>query len=156
MGGLHDFTFGGGALEIKSSAATTGFIARISSLDQLDDSTVAPLLLAAVRIAAGGMGRTLPEVVQQLRDELSGRGRAVTLLEQRLLHAGFSDRYADRYVRRFDHTDTRVFVVNRDFPRLVHGTVPPEIRRASYDIDLDMVNQPPISLGAALSLIGVR
>lgn len=155
LDGLHDFVFHGGVVEVKTSVATAGFMAEVASLEQLDDSSVAPLFLAAVRLAVTADGRRLPEIVEGVRAKVGPDRAAREVIESRLLHAGYSDRFADRYVRRFSHTGTRVFRVDSGFPRLVHGSVPAAVRRARYDIDLDMSGQPFVSLAQALSIAGV-
>lgn len=155
LNALHDFVFPGGVVEVKSSVATVGFLAEVASLEQLDDTDVAPLMLAAVRLAVTSDGHTLPEIIGEVRTVVGSDRHASALLETRLLHAGYLDRFADRYVRRFSHANTTVFRVDASFPRLVHGSVPAAVRRAKYDIDLDAVNQPGMPLGQALTVIGV-
>jgi len=155
LDGLHDFVFHGGVVEVKTSVATTGFMAEVASLEQLDDSRVAPLLVAAVRLAVTGDGQRLPEIVDGVRARVENDPAAGEIIESRLLHAGYSDRFADRYVRRFSHAGTRVFRVDAGFPRLVHGSVPAAVRRARYEIDLDLDGQPFVSLDQALSIVGV-
>ena len=44
-GGLHDFRWSTGAIEVKATAAVGSFPARIGSLAQLDDSEIQPLFL---------------------------------------------------------------------------------------------------------------
>ena len=42
--GVHDFKFGNGAVEVKTTLSPIGFRAQINSLEQLDDALVQPLL----------------------------------------------------------------------------------------------------------------
>jgi hypothetical protein len=151
---LHDFVYPGGAIEVKSSLATAGFLASIASLEQLDDSKAAPLLLAATRLAVGAQGQTLPELVQLTRSTIREAGAPADLLEERLLHAGYSDRFADRYARRFSHVSWTVYVVDDRFPRLVHGGVPAAVRQARYDLELEVLDLPTSTLKQALERIG--
>lgn len=151
---LHDFVYPGGAIEVKSSLATAGFLASIASLEQLDDSKAAPLLIAATRLAVGAQGQTLPELVQLTRSTIREAGAPADLLEERLLHAGYSDRFADRYARRFSHVSWTVYVVDDRFPRLVHGGVPAAVRQARYDLELEVLDLPTSTLKQALERIG--
>jgi hypothetical protein len=153
---LHDFVFPRGVIEVKSSIATVGFIASIASLEQLDDLNAAPLALVAVRLAISDQGTTLPELVQMIRSAVTQAGPPEDLFEARLLHAGYSDRFAGRYVRRFSHVSSKVYVVDSGFPRLVHGNVPTSVRQARYDLDLAMLDLPTLSLGQALALVGAN
>lgn len=155
MKGLHDFAFSSGAIEVKASIAPAGFPASIGSLDQLDDSKVNPLFLAAVRLGLSASGDTLPEWIAGTRALLEAELHARSLFESRLLHAGFLDRFTDRYSRRFVAAGTRIMRVAAGFPRLTSSTVPLQIRRARYDIDLDHVDTEHLPLNAALTHLGV-
>ena len=53
LNGLQDFFIGTGAIEVKATIAPQGFPAKISSLDQLDETQRQPLFLAGVRLALG-------------------------------------------------------------------------------------------------------
>jgi hypothetical protein len=154
LDGLHDFVFPGGAIEVKSSIASEGFLASVASLEQLDDSKVAPLLLAAVRLAVGEQGHTLPELVQSTRTKIGVPGSPSDQLEVRLLHAGYSDRFAERYVRRFSYVSSRAYVVDAAFPRLVRSAVPASVRQVRYDLDLEMIGLPSFPIEKALAVTG--
>jgi len=152
--GLRDFSLGAGAIEVKSTLATDGFPAFIGSLEQLDDAAVSPLFVAAVRLHSGA-GSTLPTRVADLRTRMAGDLSACALFENALLHAGYAQRMAERYTRQFAHLNTRLMQVTGSFPRLTQATVPPQIRRAQYVIDLDSVGAAPLPLAAVLSQLGV-
>jgi hypothetical protein len=152
--GTHDFVLGPGAVEVKSTIATGTFPATISSLEQLDDSSVRPLFLAAVKFRLDDVGRTLAEQVEEVRAALLGEAGAVAAYDTRLLHAGYSSAAADRYLRRFANGSIRLLSVDVDFPRLVRGQVDPVIRKARYELDLDLIGRPSIPLEAALGQLG--
>lgn len=154
-GGLQDFLADVHGLEVKTTLSVNGFPARISSLEQLDDSQGRPVLLAGVRLCLQAGGRTLPDIVEALRAQLAPVAPAQSTLELQLLKAGFFDVFAPDYVRRFDLVDIRVFAVDDAFPRLARSEVRPEIRAAEYEIDLDLVTTPATTLDHALSAHGV-
>lgn len=154
IGGLHDFALPPGAIEVKASVATAGFPASIGSLEQLDDGKVTPLFLAAVRLALSATGLRLPEIVCRMRSRLTNELQAAAVFESRLLHAGYSDRFADRYIRRFAEAGIRLFRVDESFPRLVPSSVSPAIRRARYEIDIDMADIEALALRPVLGLLG--
>lgn len=139
MDGLQDFLLGTGAMEVKSTISATGFIARIGSLDQLDDSILQPLFVAAVRIRQISAGENLPDIVAASRALVSGEEGARRMLSERLIAAGYFDSQADRYIRRFELAGVRFIEVDANFPRLLRGTVPTAVTRALYDIDLDKI-----------------
>lgn len=150
IGGLRDFELGTGGIEVKSTLATTGFPARIGSLEQLDDTVRQPLLVAGVRLRQTSGGGSLPDAVEAMRDIVMGDMEAQRLLAERLIAAGYLDAHAGQYVRRFELTDSRFLRVAGDFPRLIPCSVPQGITRVSYDIDLEKVQGPACALSDAL------
>lgn len=131
-GSLHDFAFGAGAIEVKTSLSADGFRARIGSLDQLDPSVRSPLCLAAVRLSVAARGLTLPEMVSRIGDQLDNP----PILGVRLFQAGYLPEMAEHYVRRFSVTEFRLIEVGEGFPYLAARSVPPGIVDACYTIDL--------------------
>ncbi len=139
LDGIQDFAIGTGAIEVKSTISVTGFTAKIQSLDQLDDSVRQPLFLACVRFHQAEGGVCLPVMIEAIRALVMSDAESARLLTERLLAAGYFDAHADRYIRRFVHSDTQLVQVKDSFPRLVPGRVPTGISRATYEIDLDKV-----------------
>ena len=139
LDGLQDYLLGTGALEVKTTISPTGFTARIASLDQLDDATLQPLFVGAVRLRQTASGDVLSNIVADSRARVAGDREAARLLSERLIAAGYFDSQADRYGRRFELAGIRFIEVGEGFPRLIRGTVPGAIVRAHYDIDLDRV-----------------
>jgi len=153
--GLHDFALQSGAIEVKSTTAQDSFPARISNLDQLDDATVNPLFLAAVKFKLTSAGRSLPERVNRLRMRLGEDYSMRADLDSRLVQAGFLDDASDHYVRRFEIASLGLLRVNEGFPRLTSGSVPSQIRHAAYELNLDAVANQTVALTEALSELGV-
>lgn len=156
LDGLQDFALGSGAIEVKTSLSSQGFRAVIFSLEQLDDSAVRPIFLAAVRLALDETGSTLPESIAQLRTTVFSAHSARALLDSRLLRAGYADSFASRYTRRFNRVAARILRVDGKFPRLTCANVPLEIRRARYEIDLDLISASDIKLSVALKELRVH
>lgn len=155
LDGLHDFPLGAGAIEVKSTAAPVGFIAKISALEQLDDSLIRPLYLAGVRLALKDSGSTIAERAEQLRATFADDDLALSNFNSRLLHAGLLDAHADKYTRRFVLVSTRLLPVAEGFPRLTPANVALPIRQARYELDLDLLSITPVELADALLQIGV-
>lgn len=154
VGGLHDFSIGTGAIEVKTSVAAVSFPAKVGSLDQLDDDFIKPLYVAAVRLAVDQSGMSLPDAVEETRSRLDVEPVARREFESRLLYAGYSDSASTRYTRRFTHVLSRIFPVDGAFPRLVRGVVPAGITRAQYEIDLDLSPLAVSDLHEALTSLG--
>jgi hypothetical protein len=154
LDGLQDFTVGTGAIEVKTTVAVNSFPATIVSLEQLDESLKQPLFLAAVRLSLGSSGKTLPEYVAELRDLLRDEALALGAFENRLLQAGFLNALADRYTRRFALAGTTILPIDGKFPRLTRCNVHAVIRKARYELDLDLVSVAGVELSRALEQLG--
>ena len=155
LDGLQDFSLGGGGIEVKSTLSVRGFTATISSLEQLDDSLCQPLFLAAVRIRLDTAGLTLPAMSNAIRERLLDNVATLDLFEARLMQAGFLRAAAERYTRRFRHVSTAFLAVDDNFPRLTRAHVDPAIRRARYEVDLEVSGAPDIGLAHALEALGM-
>jgi hypothetical protein len=155
LDGVHDFVLGTGAIEVKTTLAVGAFPAVIASLDQLDDSARSPLYLAAVRSSLSAAGKTLPDLVTDVRHELSAWAAALSLFNIRLLRTGFLDAMSYHYSRRFSPPSLRLVLVTPEFPRLTRATVAHPIRRATYELDLDLVRAEPVPLPQTLQHLGV-
>ncbi len=155
LDGLQDFTLGKGAIEVKSTISSSGFSATISSLEQLDNSLVQPLFLAAVRLALNSSGKTLSELVAVLRDILRNDLEALEIFNSRLLHAGFLDAVSENYTRYFIHVQTRILHVTERFQKLTRGNVGINIKKARYELELDLVDEGEVELVRALEQLEI-
>lgn len=155
LDGIQDFELGTGAFEVKTTLSSAGFLAKIGSLEQLDDSVRHPLFLAGVRLRQTETGQNLPAFVDAARHAIKGDGEAERLLNERLVAAGYFDAHIDRYPRRFLHAGTCLVEVAADFPRLTLGDVPVGITRAMYEINLDKAPGDNVGVAAALKKLGV-
>jgi hypothetical protein len=155
LDGLHDFRLGSGALEVKSSLASQGFVARIGSIEQLDDTAISPVFVAAVRLALDASGRTLSEQVNLVRNSLGSHPVACSTLGSRLGRAGFYEPFANLYTRRFRRCEVLLLRVTGQFPRLFRGNVVPEVRAAKYELDLGSQLESGVSLSEALIQLGI-
>ena len=155
LDGIHDFTFGAGAIEVKCTASPNGFPAAIGSLEQLDDSRIYPIFLAGVRLVSDGSGRTLTEQVGELRGLLKDQPPVLAMFNNLLIRAGFLDGAAEDYVRRFSRAEMRLMRVSDGFPRLTRSNVAAEIDKVRYELDIDRIVTPEISLAKSLEQLGV-
>ena len=155
LDGVQDFFLGTGAIEIKSTVSPSGFPASIASLDQLDDSLTRPIFLAGIQLALMPSGRTLSEQVAELRSLMASEPAVLNLFDTRLLHAGFFEVTADCYTRRFCRVATRILYVTDGFPRLTRANVASEIRRAHYEIDLDLITTDNLEIRHVLEQLGM-
>lgn len=153
LNGVHDFVIGMGAVEVKTTIAVKGFSAVIETLGQLDDAIRQPLFLAAVRLRVAGGGTSLPALIDNCRMVL-GDDPARNTFDTKLLYAGYIEGTAERYQRRFETVEVRVFRVTDGFPRLTSATVPPAIREARYELDIDHAAVSDLSMQESLTQLG--
>ncbi|SEN73384.1 Putative PD-(D/E)XK family member [Nitrosospira multiformis] len=155
LDGVQDFRIGTGAIEVKSTLSSGCFIALIGSLDQLDDSLVWPLFLAGIRLVLSSSGRTLPQQVSEIRKQMSSEPAALVAFDSCLISGGFLAGAAERYTRKFLLERIRILRVCEDFPRLTRANVASGIRKARYEVDLDMISTSDVEIGDALLQLGV-
>jgi len=156
MDGIQDFMLGEGAIEVKTTTRTGIFPARISSLEQLDDTLRKPLFLGATRIQLDDSGISLPGRIDLVRTKIREADQSALIeFELRLLHAGYFQTMAGKYTRHFFHTGTWIFTVDASIPKLVPSNVPSGILKARYDIELDVDGVQPIKIKDVLHSLGV-
>lgn len=150
LDGLKDFELGFGAIEVKTTIAASGFIAKIAALEQLDDTNCNPLFLGAVKYTLAENGKTLSEEITKIRTLLEFDPLILSEFNNRLLAAGFIAAHAPQYHRKFSLREIAVLEVDKNFPRLTHGNVTPGIISARYEINLEPLLIQDIGLNAAL------
>lgn len=153
--GIQDFELGTGAIEVKTTLSADGFPVKIVSLEQLDNSVRQPLFLAGVRLCQADAGKSLPNIVDDVRELIKADMEAARLLSDRLIAAGYFDAHSERYVRRFILMDIRMIMVDSQFPRLTHATVPAGITHATYRIELEKIAGCNVGIKNALTKLRV-
>ena len=153
--GLQDFLFGSGAVEIKSTLSQNYFPAKITSLEQLDDSTIKPMYLGGMRFELSNDGHNLSEVVSDIKELIVADAYAKFKFETLLLHAGYSNLHDFNYTRKFHLKDFFLLEIDNDFPRLTYGNVHAGVKNARYEIDLQPCLDKKISLSEVINILGV-
>lgn len=135
---LRDFVIGPLAIEIKATATATASTFHVTHLAQLDDFASGTLVLAHYRLSDAANGRSLPGLVELLREHLrQSFPDGIAELDQRLMDAGYIDAHARLYGgRRLSVRAVRFFRVSEGFPRLRPSSVPHGVVDASYAVDL--------------------
>jgi hypothetical protein len=152
--GLHDFQFGRGSLEVKTTLSQKTFPATISSLEQMDNRMVGHLYLAGVRLQKDENGKNLKERIDELKAVFNTDSTLGFSFEVLLIHAGYLSSMSFHYSRKFSHVHTMYFHVDDDFPKLIRDGVPNEVINAHYQLDLDKLTCPCLSLDDVLRTLG--
>lgn len=134
-----DFHLGTTGIEVKSTAGTGAFVAKISSIEQLDNECET-MFLCGMRFEEHEDGVSLTDVVSNLRVQLGKHG-ASRAFDALLMTAGYLDEHADHYGRRLALSSVRVFEVTPGFPHLTRAMMPAAVRAVSYALDLDAIPQ---------------
>ncbi|ULB09176.1 PD-(D/E)XK motif protein [Cereibacter azotoformans] len=148
----QDFHVESGAIEVKSTAAAQGFIARINSVEQLDADR-SPMFLCAIRFAENEAGETLTQCVNRLR-EIMDRSGVRKQFDALLMLSRFMDEHADRYTRKLLAGEMLCFRVENGFPCLRRDTLPGQIRNAQYDLDIESLDIEPQSTDMMFQQLG--
>ncbi len=151
---LHDFVAPHGDVEVKTSIRAGSFTASISSLDQLDETLVVPLFLAAIQFGLSPNGLRLPDFAASIAEGLKENDAAVRVFEGRLLAAGYHAYTAPRYYRQFSYLMTNIYEVGPKLPHITKASVPKGVVEAIYRVELDTSRLQSISLATVLSRIG--
>ncbi len=133
----QDFQFADRALEVKTSRATILDRVSISSVQQLDEDGMAPLVLSVVHVHANETaGETLPEMVKSLRAVL--RDDVLDLLDEGLVEVGYLDEHEKKYEKtRYQLNGVIHHEVKDGFPRLLRKNLPDGVKKVRYEISLD-------------------
>lgn len=151
---LHDFVCPHGDIEVKSSIRVGPFSANVGSLDQLDESLVQPLYLAAVQFSLSASGLRMPQHIDSVRELLRPNTAAVAAFEGKLLLAGYHQVLAARYHRQFSYLMTSFYEIHGDFPRLTKGNVSAGIVEAKYRLEVDSAKFAALPLNDVIRRIG--
>lgn len=150
----QDFHVNYGAVEVKSTVRTGSFLARISSIEQLDGD-YDPMFLCALRFEEDPSGVSLVHIVCELRDRFARAG-VRRGFEALLLVMGYLDEHATLYGRTLILKDARVFLSEGDMPRLERSALPAAIRSARYVLDLDALGSPFGGIAQLLDEFGLK
>lgn len=138
FGTSQDFQLSEVAIEVKTRAAKSPAVVRISSEQQLHSDPWKDLFLIEVAVdEQDGAGETLPERISKLRKLLLGYS-AAELFEDALLEVGWLDSEEEKHRSRgFIVREIVMFRVEGEFPRLTPTLLPQGTGGVVYDLSLD-------------------
>lgn len=144
----HDFEATVRCIEVKGLSAVSDSIV-VHGLEQLNTHGGRPLDLVLLRVVEDPDGRTVSDLVEQLRGEVASRAD----LRARLAATGWSHQPDRPDLDTFAVEEVRRIVVGGDTPRvvpssLVTGSLPEGVAHLGYQVDLAALL--PFSTGASL------
>jgi hypothetical protein len=138
----HDFQFGALSVEVKTSAARQHQALRINGEQQLDETLVKRLCLFYLSIAiVENSPKTLPALVEDIRDGLAHNVGAQDRFTSMLLGRGYSDSQRQLYDRTgYSIRRAGILEVRDAFPRIRECDLRPGAGDVSYSIALDIAS----------------
>jgi len=139
-GAPQDFQYRGTAVEVKTRAARSPGVIRISGEQQLHEAPWSNLFLSHIAVdEQDGAGETLPQRIEQVR-RLACATAAAELLEDALADAGWLEAEAEKHLTRgFIQREFDSFRITGSFPRLTPLMLPAGIGGVDYDLSLDAI-----------------
>jgi hypothetical protein len=154
-GGTQDFELGDGSIEVKSTLSTSGFTAKIHSIDQLDDCRRQPLFLSGLYYTLASNGESLPSIVNYFRNKFLEDEILMATFEKKLSEVGYYDAHSEKYSRLFYFAKIKNWLVDDGFPRLIRGSIHNSINKVNYDIDLEGFSGEVLTFKKILTKLGV-
>lgn len=142
FGVSQDFQLTNVALEVKTLAAKSPAVVRISSEKQLHAEPWKHLILIKVSVdEQDGAGESLPDRIMKLRKRIEGHA-AEELFEDALVAACWLDAEEEKHRSRgFVLREVEMFLVAGEFSRLTPEDLPKGIGGVVYDLSLDAVSR---------------
>lgn len=153
---LQDFEIGTGAIEVKTTLSKQSFVAKIGSLEQLDDSLRKPLFLAGLKFNQTEIDLTLSDLINNLKNRITADPEASRIFDEKLLNAGYLESHSSKYQRKFKLQKLFFVEVDENFPRIVHGMISAEIKKVTYEIDIVRFEESGSDLASTLNKLGVN
>lgn len=142
-GARHDFEWKDQSVEVKASTSMRGRIHHIHGLEQLESPENGNLDLFSLRLREEGGGfYTLPILINECRNIISGDEEALFLFETGLVKMNYSPIHDEDYnAIHYRIVDEALYSVTSDFPRLISANIlnglPFGIEGVEYIINLN-------------------
>jgi len=151
--GIHDFQFGSGSLEVKSTRMKEHRTVTINNERQLDNRDISNLLLYVMTLEkVDERKHTLPKVIASLREGLSDLDFSLSEFDNKLTEAGYLDEDVEKYRSTgYSIKKEEIFEVTDDFPKLVD--LPPGVGKVKYDIVLASCKSFEIDIKGSMKVI---
>lgn len=135
---IQDFRSGNWAIEVKTSSQTTNERFTVNGERQLDESPLDNLFLYYLNVdVRNGGGKSLNDIVANIRSSLTQDTAAVLAFNRKLLNAGYFDAQSDGYeAMGYTIREEHVFRVTDAFPRITPTDLRPGVGDVRYSASL--------------------
>jgi len=136
--GNQDFQISGIGIEVKTSIAKQHQKISIASEQQLDDTGLKALYIYHLSLhQIHDSGETLPEIIDQIRNQIVLQKGPHHEFELLLLNAGYIDGHKEKYDSSgYADREISIFLVRNQFPRIVENDLKNGVGDIHYSIDL--------------------
>ena len=156
-GAVHDLRRGAHAVEVKGTRLREGRFIEIHGIEQLAPPPKGTLHMAWFRFESDDSSPvSAPAAIRELR----ALGVDSIALMERLTLAGYDTSHSGDYEqRRYRIVESRLYVVDSAFPRVIPGSfpdgaAPPGVLKMRYTVDLS--NEPPVPLDDTATINALR
>jgi len=134
----QDFQVSGTGIEVKTSIAKQHQKISIASEQQLDDTGLKALYIWHLSLhQIHDSGETLPEIIDQIRNQIVLQKGPHHEFELLLLNAGYIDGHREKYDSSgYADREISIFLVRNQFPRIVENDLKNGVGDIHYSIDL--------------------
>ncbi|PPR41271.1 MAG: hypothetical protein CFH22_00955 [Alphaproteobacteria bacterium MarineAlpha5_Bin12] len=137
--GLHDFTYKGVSMEVKSTHKFPAQDVSISSEFQLNDKRVSNLYLAVLEVKRGSIGgESIREKIEKIRELIASQNSELNTKFNDLLNKyGYYDAHSHNYYVSFKTNLVHYYKVVENFPRILPDRILDGVKSIRYKIDLN-------------------
>lgn len=131
------------AVEVKTITSNKFPVVSINGEHQLDETTVEKLFLYNLVIELlPADGKTLPELISELRTKLSPNANVLNQFENKLIYYGYFDTDVEAYRdRHYIIRKENYYIINGVFPRIKKDELLLGVRDVNYSITLSIPNE---------------
>ena len=151
----QDFQSDFWAVEVKTISANMFPNVSINGELQLDETTIETLFLFNLVVEIVPIdGKSLPELVNEIRNSLNDDPNALNLFENKLIYYGYYDIDVDAYKeRRYQIRKENYYIVQDEFPRIKKEDLLLGVSDVKYTITLAASNENVIQESNVLNTI---
>ena len=151
----QDFQSESWAVEVKTISVNKFPNVSINGELQLDETTIEKLFLYNLVVENVPIdGKSLPEMVNEIRNSLNNAPNALNLFENKLIYYGYCDIDVDAYKeRRYQIRKENYYIVQGEFPRIKKKDLLLGVSEVKYAITLAASNENIIQESYVLNAI---
>jgi hypothetical protein len=153
---VHDFQFDNCSLEVKTSISKQHQKVQISSERQLDTSQTDVLYMCHLSLDnQSGKGRSLNQMVQEIRSVLSEKHLLLDIFEDQLFTSGYLDVHYKRYNEPiYSIREYSLFKIANGFPRIIESDLIEGVGDVKYSIMISQCKNYTVQEDEVIQMIG--